>query len=568
MKKIFFITALIFSWAVVLIAQNDSLSQFQGKYHMLSPEELILKETYSNSKNFVSTPPPEGPVRSIAEYEPNQGVLVGRSQFYSFGIPVDFIQMLSQDVKVYVLVSNQGWNQTVTSQIQSAGANMDNIEIININIDSYWTRDYTPWYITYGTEPKIGAIDFPYNRPRPNDNNVPSQLAPYFNLELFGMNIEHTGGNYMCDGLGVAASTKLVPAENQNLSLAEIEQISYDYLGIENYMFIDDPLGEYIQHIDCWGKFLAVDKVLIGKVPENHAQYDEYEAVADYFANTNSSYGNKYKVYRSYSPTGEPYTNCLIMNDKVYVPFSSSNSEANIEVQNVFETAMPGYEIIGVPYSGWLTTDAMHCRTHEVPDLEMLYIGHIPYRNTVEIMDVYHFITEIIPYSGQEIIANSVKIHYKINGGEYQSENLNFTSNYKWEVYLDNLNSGDIVEYYLSASDASGRHETHPYIGAGDPHLFVIGENVSVNENIAESRYSIFPNPASERITLITDLSETAEIQYFIIDIYGRKLKQTNLDAKTGWQGTSIDISDLPQGIYYLKIINNKEEITKRFIVY
>lgn len=75
-----------------------------------------------------------------------------------------------------------------------------------------------------------------------------------------------------------------------------------NYLGIDTYHVVPDPLGDYIKHIDCWGKFLDVDKVLIGQVPSSDPRYADYEAAADYFANQTSSYGTPFQVFRVYSP--------------------------------------------------------------------------------------------------------------------------------------------------------------------------------------------------------------------------------------------------------------------------
>ena len=44
---------------------------------------------------------------------------------------------------------------------------------------------------------------------------------------------------------------------------------------------------------------------------------------------------------------------------------------------------LPGYQIIG--YSGtWESTDALHCRTKGIPDLEMIQIFHNPLNNFIE----------------------------------------------------------------------------------------------------------------------------------------------------------------------------------------
>ncbi len=93
-----------------------------------------------------------------------------------------------------------------------------------------------------------------------------------------------------------------------------------DYLGVYTYHVLDDPNNTYIDHIDCWGKFLGVNKVLIREVPESHPQYDEIEATAAYFENQTSSWGYPFEVYRVWTPNNEPYTNSLILNDHVFVP--------------------------------------------------------------------------------------------------------------------------------------------------------------------------------------------------------------------------------------------------------
>src|SRR5690606_29541395 len=125
-----------------------------------------------------------------------------------------------------------------------------------------------------------------------------------------------------------------------------------------------DPQATYLKHIDTWAKFLDVDKILIAEVPPGHPHYDEHELVADYFASQTSAYGTPYQVFRVYTPGGEPYTNSLIVNDRVYVPIVSSSW--NDEALAVYEAAMPGYEVL--PFTGsWLSTDASTAASRRWP---------------------------------------------------------------------------------------------------------------------------------------------------------------------------------------------------------
>ncbi len=232
-----------------------------------------------------------GNVRNIAEFEPQEGVLVR----YPLGLPYNLIAQMSDYTKVVTVVSSYYLSEA-QNNYQNNGVNMSNCEFLIAPTDSYWTRDYGPWFVAVNNE--VGIIDFPYNRPRPNDDEVPIEVANYLGINYWGMDLVSTGGNYMTDGLGQSVSTELVWDENPGLTEAEIDSLVNAYLGIDEYHVKDDPLGAYIEHVDCWGKYLAVDKILIGEVPPSDYRYDDFEAVADYFANQESSYGHDYEVYR------------------------------------------------------------------------------------------------------------------------------------------------------------------------------------------------------------------------------------------------------------------------------
>jgi agmatine/peptidylarginine deiminase len=259
MKKIYLLFSVCFLISIqTLLAQNQQPDY--RKLHYLSKEEMEMKVDLS--RNFVPTDPPEGAIRNVAEFDEMQAVLVR----YPFGVPVELIREMAENTMVSTLVANSGEQQTVINIYTSNNVNLNNCNFIVTPTDSYWVRDYGPWFIFDGNK-QPGIVDFPYNRPRPNDNNIPAKVADELGINLFGMNLISTGGNYMCDGMGFAASTDLVWDENPSLTHTQISDYVRDYLGNTPYMVLEDPLGEYIKHIDCWGKFLSPGKVIIGQVP-------------------------------------------------------------------------------------------------------------------------------------------------------------------------------------------------------------------------------------------------------------------------------------------------------------
>ncbi|MEA3479471.1 MAG: agmatine deiminase family protein, partial [Bacteroidota bacterium] len=459
----------------VLFCCALSLSAVSQQVISYDPESLPHRMTFEEElrrheigKDFYPTLPPAGPVRQIAEFEHMESVLVR----YPFGIPLTLITEMSQDCHVTTLVQNQSQENTVRSQYQAAGVNMDNCEFIHAPTDSYWTRDYGPWFVVNGNN-DVGICNFPYNRPRPNDNDIPIVVAEYLGIELYGMNLIHTGGNYMCDGISVAASTDLVWEENPTLTHGAIEDFVDSYLGIETYHVLPDPLGEYIKHIDCWSKFLDVDKVLVGQVDTWDPRYEDFEYVASYFAETACSYGYNYEVFRVYTPgdyPNTPYTNSLILNKKVFVPITGSPYDP--DAIQVYEDAMPGYEIHSIMYNGWENTDALHCRAKGIADTGMLYVRHFPLYGPIHFADEFELSAEIIPYSEEAVYPDSLLIYYQVNGGSFSTAPLMHVEDYTYTGYIPGQPAGSLVGYYLHAADETGRSVDHPLIGAPDPHEF------------------------------------------------------------------------------------------------
>jgi agmatine deiminase len=464
MQKYFLLFPVIFLLSFRLSGQEAIEPWKLG--HWLSPEEMLLKP--ETGRNFVETPPPVSPVRNIAEFDRMQGALVR----YPFGIPISLIREMAEDIEVTTIVASNSQKNTVLQQYVSNSVDTSHCNFLIAPSDSYWTRDYGPWFESDSSN-NIGIIDFPYNRPRPNDDEIPKKVAEMLGIPWFGMNLFHTGGNYMTDGLGISSSTTLVWEENPTQTHEQVAQKVHDYLGIENYLVEEDPNGTYIDHIDCWGKFLAPDKILIRKVPPSHSRYAAIEATAAFYANQPCSYGYNYRVYRVNTPNDQPYTNSVILNNKVLVPFM--NSSWDDSAKKAYQDAMPGYEIvgfIGTPSAPWVSTDALHCRVMGIADLGLLYIKHIPLSGNQPAQDNFLLTADLIPCSDSAVYNDSVLIYYNVDNGPYHVAQMANTSGLHYSGYIPKQPAGSVIKYYLYAADRSGRHATCPLIGPGDPFTF------------------------------------------------------------------------------------------------
>ena len=512
MKKSLSIFTLLLLMAATVQAQEKTPDWM--RWHYLSEEEMY---DTSRGLNFVETDPPTGEPRFVAEFEPMQGVMIR----YPLGIPTSLVAQLSNNCMVYCIVSS-GYQNQAQSSFQGAGVNMDNVTFVNAQTDSYWVRDYGPWYIFEDRNPAI--VDNIYNRPRPNDDNISGVFANYWNIPMYGMNLQHTGGNMMEDGRGHGVSDDLVFQEN-NYNEENVRNKMRDYLGIDPYHVTIDPQGDYIAHVDCWGKYLAPDKILIAQLPQSNPRYQYYEQVAEYFETTNCCWGYPYRVYRVQEPGGytlAPYTNSRILNKTVYVPMGTNNTY-NQDAIAVYQEAMPGYEIVGVNggSAGWENTDALHCRTRGVMDFNMLFVDH---RNVLhgeqEWQESIPVVSKFIAYSGANLKQDSLLVYYSIDGGTYQTAHMTATGNPDEYVgYITGYQGGSEINYYVFGADESGHRYTQPVFADLDPHHFTMeahqpaGELVITPdtlwfEQMGQQRQFNIINETNEAVTIIDVVPE------------------------------------------------------------
>ena len=533
----------------------------------MTEEEKLKKDEIG--KDFLPTNPPSSPIRQPAEFEPMEGVLIR----YPFGISTSIIAEMAEDVIVYCVVTSSQQSNAYTI-MSNAGVNMNNVQFINCQTDTYWIRDYGPWFIFNG-ESQPGIVDFIYNRPRPYDDAVPGHVGSYLGIDVYNMNLVHTGGNYMTDGQGISISTDLVWQENPSMTHAEIDSIMNEYLGINTYYVVPDALGEYIEHIDCWAKYLAPDVIMIIEVSPSHSHYAQIEAAVDYFENQMSCYGTPYQIERVYTHLSQPYINSLILNNKVLVPITGSSWDD--EAIASYQAAMPGYEVLGFTGS-WVSTDALHCRTMGVTDRGMLYIKHTPIEDTVYTTDDYFVQATITPYSGEPIISDSTLVYWRTSDeDEFNAIQMNHAGN-RYFAFIPAQPDGTTIQYYIHSADSSGRSENHPYIGAPDPHTFYVNSGVSTDTQIATLKniilYQNYPNPFSSSTTIsfsATDLHRLPRIK--IYNVKGQLVKEFKRQKAKGkniieWDGKDENGKQLPSGIYFYQLKLNNEIIkTKKMVL-
>ena len=80
---------------------------------------------------------------------------------------------------------------------------------------------------------------------------------------------------------------------------------------------------------------------------------------------------------------------------------------------------------------------------------------------------------------------------------------------------------------------------------------------------------SMYPNPASTELTVNVDLEYSSTTNLKIIDLTGKTVKDftRDLSHENGMYKAHLDISDLKAGIYFVRVKQQKEVLSKKLIV-
>lgn len=507
-----------------------------------SPGELARLHEVTRPDPVVTAPPPAG-VRNPAEFETSTGVMVR----WPLGLPYSFLADVSNVSKLWVIVSSSQ-QTTAYNSLQSAGVNMANTGFIIGPTNSIWVRDYGPWFITLadGTQ---GIFNYVYNRAstRPDDNQIPIVIGNAWGIPVYSSAIVHTGGNYMSGGLGESMSTNLVYTENSPQPGSWVDQQMLDYLGVTEYSTFPDPQGSYIDHIDCWSKMLSPDRLMVLQVPPSHPDYSALEAVASLMATMQSPYGHPWQVYRVYSSGTEGYVNGLLHNNTYYMPVWNTGNDTPAIAS--FQQAIPGYTVKTVYYSGFLNTDALHCRTRNVMDRYALWIDHTPVnpQQGTGAVTIQAFIK-----THPDNTLTSHNLHYRTGGsGSFTTTAMTAMGGNYYSAQIPGFASGTQVQYYVSASDNSGRTAAHPQFAPSTWfNTYTTGGTGIANLSSPVTGVSMLsPNPFTSAMVFSTG-GTPGTMRVF--DASGRLVHQTGTtgDALMEW----VPSAGVPSGVYFAQV--------------
>ncbi len=206
--------------------------------------------------------------------------------------------------------------------------------------------------------------------------------------------------------------------------------------------------------------------------------------------------------------------------------------------------------------------------------------------------------SHITATSSNGVFNNQEKVDYIYTGGNITQTTLSLWQNNSWElqgrhliIFDGNNNKSSDTWQYFDAASSSYKNASRRswYYNSYNQPVTYLSETFDPGTGIWESanndflyRYyyqpyipasiegetnlitlKTYPQPARETLNIEIDATANNNTSVHIFDIHGRML----LQEKISGQKTSVNISTLPAGSYFLKIISGSGQVSKQFIV-
>jgi agmatine deiminase len=558
-NKTLFLAIVFFMCQFLFSQENEVLP------HNLTQQERGLLSQFQFRSPQISAPP-TGSVRAAAEWEEVEYLVVTWQSAYQ-NILRQIVAAGVNECKVIITTQNQA---SVSSYLTSNGIDLTNVIFMNAPSNSIWIRDYAGNTIYTDDVGERALTDWIYNRPRPNDNIMPSAHASLVGMPIYITNtgtsdLVNTGGNYMSDGLGNAFASELILDENAagnpyNVSAKteqQINDIMFNYMGITNYIKMPTLPFDEIHHIDMHMKLLDEETLLVSRYPNGVADGPQIVSNINYIlANYQSPFGTPYDIKwidappstsGSYPDTGGYYrtfSNCVFVNKSILIP--TYRPEVDAPAIAYFQQLMPGYNIVGIDVDNSsenliASLGAIHCITHTIGVANPLLIVHQPI-NQANVGSTVTINAMIKHNSG---IQTGIVFWREVGTTNFNQTPMTFVSNNNWTANLSIPTSGVDIEYYIRGEAVSGKALNRPIV-APNGYWTIDVQTLNATEWAYNHISEPYPNPTRENVNFNLDQIQGL-VNVTITNVIGQKLFSNqiqagngviNLDLNPEWKGT------------------------------
>jgi len=243
---------------------------------------------------------------------------------------------------------------------------------------------------------------------------------------------------------------------------------------------------------------------------------------------------------------------------------------------------LPGYHIVGTyfndPTYPYLNTDAVHCRTMGVTDSAMLWISHVPVAAQQPAGTPVAIRSLIRCHPSFTLTSHRCLYRFGLTGS-YDSLEMAASGSDSFQAQIPGAPAGDTVEYYISATDNSGRAEQQPRFAPTTwRHRYVTaaaGVEYGAKDRpaIVTGSLRAAPNPMGNATVISYQLAARARVGLSVYDIAGRRVRTlSRAELPAGghvacWDGRDEAGRKVGAGVYFVALDAGRASQRLRLVV-
>ncbi len=296
------------------------------------------------------------------EFEPQEAILVSwpADNSWSRSTVLQAVRAIQETTPVVLLVPDEEVREEAVEEILSDGLSFDRIEVVTMETDTIWARDYGPLIVKCGDGAvRIASSMFSgsFEDPAPANDFLSVAWSRATGWPLFRLPVLIEAGALLSNGAGLCLASEYLLVKNaaSGIERAQVTNALKRLTGADQVVYLLPLFGEETEHVDWFTAFTSPDTVVVG----DYYGVDDFNSkILDENARRLSGIMTRngpLRVERIPMPPrgkgyfGGTYTNVVFANGNLLVPtWPEASRKTEEKALDVYRRLLPDWKIVPI----------------------------------------------------------------------------------------------------------------------------------------------------------------------------------------------------------------------------
>lgn len=297
---------------------------------------------------------------------------------------VQIVSALIERIPLLGVVDSEEQRRHLLALLCDWGVPAHLLHVVSLPVKGMWVRDYGPFF-TRNQDGSVMILDAAYlEADRPEDDEVPSELAALLRLPVERVPLLIEGGNLLSNGRGLCITTSTLFKRNEarGARAADVQAGLRRHYGFTQIVSLRPLVTEPTGHVDMFAAFVSADTIVVGEYDAriDPVNADVLNANAQTLANVEVEPGKRLNVVRIPMPSNRggvwrTHTNAIFANGTLLMPiYPGADGGSRQQAMDTFRSLLPGWDIEGIDANSIIQNrGALRCVCIQVPWMEHVF---------------------------------------------------------------------------------------------------------------------------------------------------------------------------------------------------